>query len=119
VGIAFAALFVVVWIAFAVAMVGGLIAAVSALVSAARLPAEAFGPWWDNTKSAWIIGIVVPFGTLVAGVLWFRTGKHELVANGVVGRPFWVGPAKPPPAAWLPDPSGRHQLRYWDGYRCH
>jgi hypothetical protein len=28
-------------------------------------------------------------------------------------------PAQPPPAprSWLPDPSGRHELRYWDGTR--
>jgi len=21
----------------------------------------------------------------------------------------------PPPRSWLPDPGGRHELRYWDG----
>lgn len=28
-------------------------------------------------------------------------------------------PAQPPavPAAWLEDPTGRHQLRYWDGMK--
>ena len=34
--------------------------------------------------------------------------------------PFPTQPAEPPPAApfgWYPDPSTRHELRYWDGTR--
>ncbi|MFZ2058820.1 MAG: DUF2510 domain-containing protein [Acidimicrobiales bacterium] len=26
-------------------------------------------------------------------------------------------PPPPPPRSWLPDPAGRHELRYWDGTR--
>jgi len=114
-------LFFAVWATLMLATVGGLIVGISALVSVLRLPPEAFGPWWDNTKSAWLLGIavsfVIPFGLLVTGWIWFRSGKRTLVATGVAGRPFWIGPSRPPPASWLRDPSGRHELRYWDGFR--
>jgi hypothetical protein len=115
------ALFFVIWGTLMLATVGGLIVGISALVSVARLPAEAFGPWWDNTKSAWMLGIAVsfilPFGALVAGVVWFQSGKRQLLQTGTARRPFWTGPSRPPPASWQRDPSGRHELRYWDGNR--
>ena len=57
-----------------------------------------------------------------------RTWAHQL--NGPTLTKAWVGsyarvgpiavvPGSPmvAPPAWHPDPSGRHQLRYWDGYR--
>jgi len=31
------------------------------------------------------------------------------------GAPPSMPPLPPPPRSWLPDPSGRHELRYWDG----
>jgi hypothetical protein len=35
---------------------------------------------------------------------------------GQPGVPGSVPPApQPPPRSWLPDPGGRHELRYWDG----
>lgn len=97
--------FFVIWALFMLGGVGGFVLGIAALVSAARLPAEAFGPWWDNTRSAWMLGIgvsfAVPFGMLVTGIYWFTTGKPGYTRTGVVGRPFWVGPPKPapPPAA--------------------
>jgi hypothetical protein len=89
-----------------------LILAIAALVSVAKTPTEFFGPWWDNTKQTWIIGIavsfVVPFGTLIAGIMWFNSGRAPLRAGrGIAGRPFWAGPPKPPPA--MPPPG-------WPGY---
>src|SRR5262249_23352937 len=99
----------------------GLIVGISALVSVGRLPVDAFGPWWDNTKTAWLIGIavsfLVPLGALVAGLVWFRSGQATLHQTGTAGRPFWTGPPRPRPASWQRDPCGRHELRYWDGYR--
>jgi hypothetical protein len=91
---------------------GSLILAIAALISIARLPAEAFGPWWDNTKQLWIIGLavsfVVPLGTTIAGIMWFMTGRAPLRAgHGIAGRPFWAGPPKPPPV--MPPPG-------WPGY---
>jgi hypothetical protein len=82
---------------------------IAALISIARKPAEAFGPWWDNTKQSWIIGIAVsffvPFGPLIAGIMWFTGGKGPL-RRGMpqAGRPFWSGPPKPPPPYGYPQP---------------
>jgi hypothetical protein len=75
---------------------------IAALISVARKPAEAFGPWWDNTKQIWVIGLAiaffVPFGSIVAGIHWFKSGKGPLNAGAPqAGRPFWSGSPKPPP----------------------
>ena len=98
-------LFFVVWGTFMLGMVGGLVVGLSALVSSARVPAEAFGPWWDNTKTAWLLGIAVsfmiPFGMLVSGIYWFRSGRRSFRATGAVARAFWIGPPKPPPSSPL------------------
>lgn len=101
-------LFFVVWATFMVGIVAGLVVGLSALVSSARLPPEAFGPWWDNTKTAWLLGIAVsfmiPFGMLISGIYWFRTGRGSFRATGNVARPFWVGPPRPPPEGPPPAP---------------
>jgi hypothetical protein len=91
---------------------GGLIIGISALISVARTPTEAFGPWWDNTRQMWLIGIavsfVIPVGSLITGIMWFSSGRGPLRAGyGYAGRPFWSGPPKPPPS--LPPPG-------WPGY---
>jgi hypothetical protein len=78
------------------------IVGIAALISVARHPTQAFGPWWDNTKQTWIIGLAVaffvPFGPLVAGISWFSSGKGPLRRGAPqAGRPFWSGAPKPPP----------------------
>jgi hypothetical protein len=107
-GIVFFVLFFVVWGAFMLAMLGGLVLGIAALISAAQLPAEAFGPWWDNQKTPWLLGLaisyLVPFGMLVCGYYWFRTGKRGYRETGLVGRPFWSGPPKPPPQPYYVGP---------------
>lgn len=48
---------------------------------------------------------------------WVRQMKRDRPQTpvGLVAR---VAPAAaPPPASWLADPTGRHELRYWDGTR--
>jgi hypothetical protein len=51
---------------------------------------------------------VVPFGTLITGIMWFTTGRAPLRAgHGVAGRPFWAGLPKPPPVMAPPG---------WPGY---
>lgn len=100
--------FFVIWGTSMLGAVAGFVIGLSALVSAARAPAEAFGPWWDNTKTAWLLGIgisfLIPCGMLVVGIYWFWSGRRSLRATGAVARPFWVGPSKPPPvgppSAW-------------------
>ena len=96
--IAFSAFFVGMMLLFVVTYGAGL----AALISIARTPSELFGPWWDNTKQSWVLGIAVsffvPFGSLIAGIMWFSTGKGPLRhGSQLAGRPFWVGPPKPPP----------------------
>jgi hypothetical protein len=98
---AFSVFFVVIAVVWLVA-IAGVVLGISALISVAGTPTEAFGPWWDNTRQVWLIGIavgfVLPFGTLVAGYLWFANGRAPLRAGqGFAGRPFWAGPPKPPP----------------------
>ena len=95
--IAFSVFFVGMFLLFVVTYGAG----IAALISIARKPAEAFGPWWDNTKQTWIIGsavaFFVPFGPLVAGICWFSGGKAPIRRGEQAGRPFWSGPPKPPP----------------------
>jgi hypothetical protein len=99
--------FLLVWLVLAMVGFGGFIVGVVALIDVAQTPVERFGPWWDNSRQTWIIGIavsfVLPVGPLVAGILWLGGGRRGLRASGVAGRPFWAGPPKPPPA-WGPTP---------------
>jgi hypothetical protein len=86
--------------------IGGLVIGVAAIINVATTPAERFGPWWDNTKQMWLIGIavgyVIPLGTIIAGIAWFTGGRRGLSTYGVAGRPFWAGPPKPAPIAGPP-----------------
>jgi hypothetical protein len=98
-------LFFVVWLVLFVGSFAGIVFGVAALISISQLDATAFGPWWDNTKTPWLLGIavsfVIPFGSLVTGIYWFWMGRPPLRTTGVVLRPFWVGPPKPMPP-WPP-----------------
>ena len=107
----FAGFFVVIGIIWLVG-IASFVLGIAALISVARQPLEAFGPWWDNTRSSWLIGIavsfVLPFGTLVTGIAWFRSGAVPLRRRqGPAVRPFWAGPAKPyPPYPPYAPPAG-------------
>jgi len=85
---------------------GGLVIGIAALVNVASTPIEAFGPWWDNQRQMWIVGIAVsfliPLGSLIAGIMWFTSGRRGIRDHGVAGRPFWAGAPKPQPPAWPP-----------------
>lgn len=99
-----AGVFVVIWLMFAAVGFGGFVLGVIALIDVARTPLERFGPWWDNTRQAWLIGIAVsfalPFGPIISGLMWFLGGRSGLRTHGVAGRPFWGGAPKPPPPQW-------------------
>jgi hypothetical protein len=87
--------------------VAGFVLGIAALISVARTPTDAFGPWWDNTRQMWLVGIaigfVIPFGSLIAAIMWFSSGRAPLRGgHGYAGRPFWAGPPKPPPS--MPPP---------------
>lgn len=100
------------WVAVMAVTVGGVIVGIVSLISASQVPSEAFGPWWDNTKTAWLLGMAVsfavPLGTVVVAWFWFTKGRAEYRATGVVDRPFWAGPPKPmphyPPPTDMPPP---------------
>jgi hypothetical protein len=90
--------FAVVWLL----LLGSYLVGIAAIINVATTPVEAFGPWWDNLRQSWLIGIVVsflvPFGHLVTGIMWFTSGRQPLRdGRGYVGRPFWAGPPRPPP----------------------
>ena len=59
-----------------------------------------------------------PAGNWVGGAMYF-------IKNGLGPKWMWLGScfalfgivARPPAGAWHPDPSGRHELRWWDGTR--
>jgi hypothetical protein len=102
----FAGVFVIIGVVWLVG-IASFVLGIAALISVARHPSEAFGPWWDNTRSTWLIGIavsfVLPFGTLVTGIAWFKNGAMPLRRRiGPAGRPFWSGPAKPYPPYGAP-----------------
>lgn len=105
--------FFAVWSLMALASVGGMICAVAALISVGRTDANAFGPWWDNTKNAWLLGLAVsfaiPMGTLIGGVYWFWKGRPPIATTGQALRPFWIGPPKPAPYPTYGYPQGPYQ----------
>ena len=108
--VVFFALFSLLWLLVLLSYAVG----IAALISVARTADAAFGPWWDNTKQIWVIGLVVAFlipaGALVTGVAWFVAGKGPLRRGGrLVGRPFWSGPAKPAPYGYGPPGPGPGQ----------
>jgi hypothetical protein len=100
-------LFMLFWLGLVAVSLGGFVLGIVALIDVAQTPVDRFGPWWDNTRQTWIIGIAVSFlipaGSLVAGILWFSGGRRGLRRFGLAGRPFWAGPPKPPPP-WGPTP---------------
>ena len=73
-------------------------------VAAWHLPA---GAWAFIFFLSWLIGLVLFF------VAKSTTRPRTAPEPGPVEPP---GPTRPSPVAgWYPDPSGRHELRYWDG----
>ena len=104
--VGFTVVFLVLYASFFLLAFGGMALAIAALVSAARRPAEVFGPWWDNTKTAWLLGIaagfLIPCASVVTGSYWFFVGRKSIGRTGVAARPFWVGPPKPPPPQYWP-----------------
>jgi hypothetical protein len=107
--------FVVIWIAFVMTVaVLPMAFTIFALIDVSRAPDAAFGPPWDNGKSAWLLGLalafVVPCGTVVGPVLWFTQGRKPLREGRPVPRPFWSRPSVPypyqgqPPAPWHGQP---------------
>jgi hypothetical protein len=76
---------------------------------------------WALYKQAGLSAIDVQVPPQGVRVSWrsptaaFAKGHMTIEAPGT--EPFAVAalPTGAPPGAWHPDPSGRHQLRWWDG----
>src|SRR3954453_18622612 len=66
----FGIVFVLFWAGLMLLGFGGFVLGVVALINVATTPIERFGPWWDNTRQVWLVGLavafVVPAGTIVA-----------------------------------------------------
>jgi len=84
-----------------------------AIVDVSNARDEVFGPPWDNSKQAWLTGLAVafmiPFGHLVAPILWWTQVRGPRKRGAPVGRPFWMtGPpvVGPPGAYGRPPPNG-------------
>jgi hypothetical protein len=66
-------------------------------------------PVW---RAVLILVALVIFPLVTVGVYWLVYLWRSQVARK---EPAWTPPL--PPAGWAPDPSGRYQVRFWDG-RC-
>ena len=83
-----------------------------------------------SSKTLWIVLIVV-LG-VVGSAIYLLAVRPKLVdPRAQAMTPGWGMPSPPPPvsgqpsygphgtpgpAAWVPDPTGRYQYRWWDGY---
>lgn len=71
-----------------------------------------------SNKAIWItleVALFVLFGLLsvVSGIVYLVAARPKLVAAENAAN--YSGGYGGVPPSWQPDPSGRHQLRYWDG----
>jgi hypothetical protein len=105
----------------------GAVVSIVAVVDGANRPAWAYQQAGFE-KVLWVtlaaIGIVLSW-IGVAGAIWYLLSVRPKVAAAQAAPRLHV-PAPPPPPLvaatvrppeWLPDPTGRHELRYWDGSR--
>jgi uncharacterized membrane protein YhaH (DUF805 family) len=64
----------------------------------------------DTGKSGW--WLLFPFVNLIYLATPGTVGPNQYGPDPKVSGAAYATPATP--AGWLPDPTGRHQLRYWD-----
>ena len=119
-------------ILYVVVVVGSLVWLIVALVDICRRP-----EWqWKlahQEKVLWILLVIlVNFLAIPSLIYWFNIRKKLLAVEAAAAAgqfgpgyltyggwqpgppmPVAFGPAVPP--GWQPDPSGQHQLRWWDG----
>lgn len=75
----------------------------------------------DTDHSGW--WLLLPIVNLIFSLLPGTVGPNRFGADpknpefGVAGHAPATGGSAYAPAGWLPDPTGRHQYRYWDGAR--
>lgn len=61
------------------------------------------------------IGVGIQSSLKFGLVDWGRNRKNVERLFARIEAVLVAGPPPPPPAGWHPDPTGRHQSRYWDG----
>ncbi len=106
---------------------------VGAIVSIVAVADAASHPRWAYEQAGFekvlwvtlaVMGIILSW-VGVAGAAWYLMSVRGKVATAQ-STPRLHVPAPPPPPLvsptvrppeWLPDPTGRHELRYWDGNR--
>jgi hypothetical protein len=86
------------------------------LVSSIIRPGWAFRRAGSN-KAMWIVLIAI-LGFIPAIIYLAGPRKKVMAAQaGGPAGPAWNYPGTQYPPGWHPDPSGRHEFRYWDGTR--
>jgi hypothetical protein len=75
-----------------------------AMVDVSQGRNEEFGPPWDNSKQAWLMGLAigffVPFGHIVAPILWWVQVRGPRKRGEQAGRPFWMQARPMPPGMY-------------------
>ena len=92
------------------------------IIDAATRPDWAWVSAGQN-KTLWValqaIGVFFCLVGLVLSIVYLTSIRPKVAAAQEGGGRAGPGAPPPPPPSvppgWLPDPSGRHQLRYWDG----
>ena len=103
--------------------------AIEVAVTGGLLAAIVYGKRWARIVYIVLVALALPAMLLQAlagsqggGILWslvtlaLEVGAVCLLLGRPAGEWFAACNARPPsPAAWYPDPSGRHAHRFWDG----
>lgn len=90
------------------------------VVDAAGRPTPAWEAAGQN-KTLWIVlpvlgGFMCWIGAILA-IIYLATIRPKVAAAQQGGLAFAVPPSYPAQGAWAADPTGRHQMRWWDGAR--
>lgn len=105
----------------------GPVISIIAVIDSANRPGWAYQQA-GYEKVLWVtlsaLGIVFLWFGMI-GAIWYLASVRPKVASAQASPRLHVPPPPPPPLVlpalpppeWLPDPTGRHQLRYWDGTR--
>lgn len=95
-----------------VCIVGGFTVFVWGLVDSISRPAQAYNQARSN-KALWI-ALIVLLG-VIGSALYLLVTRPKLIAAQNSRRTYPAGWPTDPPAGWFPDPTQRHEMRYWDG----